>query len=410
MMEESKNSAPVIIITGATGNLGRQLVPLLEERGAAVTVAGRDLRKLQACFPNTNACMYHEISSKAGKADLLVHLAVLNNEVDASLNEFERVNVDLTMQIAGAARTAGVRRMVNVSSTHALDDSNYSHYAQSKRSAVERLKEYSDISITNLFLPAVVGTQLSGKLSALNRLPGPLRKQLLKMLVALKPTVRPTTIVDCLLDIVDSGRTDDRILSEGQEKNLYFRFVKRAADLSFSIGVLLFLWWLFIALGILIRLQSKGPAIFAQERVGRGGKTFICYKFRTMRLGTPNVGTHEAPQSAVTPLGHFLRSSKLDELPQVFNILLNHVSLIGPRPCLPSQTELIEARARRGVLEIKPGISGYAQINGIDMSEPERLAKWDENYIRLQSLLLDFKIMLATARGRGMGDRTNTLA
>jgi lipopolysaccharide/colanic/teichoic acid biosynthesis glycosyltransferase len=405
VIEEPQNANPIIVVTGATGNLGRQLVPLLEERGATVTVAGRDLGKLQACFPSTNACTYDEIASKPEKADLLVHLAVLNNNVDASLDEFERVNVDLTILIAEAARTAGIRRMVNVSSTHALDDSNHSYYARSKRLAVARLKEQSGISITNLYLPAVVGTILSGRLSTLSRLPNPLRQQLLTMLSALKPTVRPITIANHLIDMTQSGQSDDRILSEGQENNTYYQFGKRAIDLSFALGVVLLFWWLFIVLGIAIRLQSKGPAIFAQERVGRGGKTFICYKFRTMHMGTPNVGTHETPQNAVTPIGTFLRSTKLDELPQLVNILRNEVSLIGPRPCLPSQRELIEARSRRGVLMVKPGISGYAQINGIDMSEPERLSQWDERYVKMQGLILDVKIVIATALGRGSGDR-----
>ena len=100
-----------------------------------------------------------------------------------------------------------------------------------------------------------------------------------------------------------------------------------------------------------------------------------------------------------------MRATKLDELPQIWNILRNEVSLIGPRPCLPVQDELIEARRRRGVLTIKPGISGLAQINGIDMSEPERLACWDARYVALQSLLLDLKVIFATATGSGQGDK-----
>lgn len=405
MIEGKQSKKPVVVVTGATGNLGRQLIPLLVARGAKVIVAGRNLAKLQECFPGHPACTYDEISSNAIGADQLIHLAVLNNNVDAPIAEFERVNVDLTMLIADAARAAGARQMVNISSTHALDDSNQSYYARTKRSAVERLKEHSSITITNVYLPAVIGAQLSGNLSALNRFPRPIAAQALMMLSALKPTVQPSTIADELSAMVGSDKTDDRIVSEGQASNRYFQLGKRAIDLSFAVGVLVFLWWLLIALGVAIRLQSKGPAIFAQERVGRGGKTFICYKFRTMHLGTPNVGTHETPQNAVTPIGRFLRSSKLDELPQVINILLNQVSLVGPRPCLPSQTSLIEARARRGVLQVKPGISGYAQINGVDMSAPENLAQWDERYVRTQGLIPDIKIIIATALGRGSGDR-----
>jgi lipopolysaccharide/colanic/teichoic acid biosynthesis glycosyltransferase len=123
-----------------------------------------------------------------------------------------------------------------------------------------------------------------------------------------------------------------------------------------------------------------------------------------MRRGTPERGSHEIAASAVTPLGRFLRRTKLDELPQIWNILRNEISLVGPRPCLPAQTRLIEERRRRGVLGLKPGISGLAQINGVDMADPERLARLDARYLALQSLMLDLRIILATFRGRGRGD------
>ncbi|WMT92439.1 sugar transferase [Pelagibacterium sp. H642] len=180
---------------------------------------------------------------------------------------------------------------------------------------------------------------------------------------------------------------------------------KRTIDLGFALVVLIFFWWLLLIVGIAIKLQSPGPAIFAQKRVGRDGRTFTCYKFRTMRLGTPNVGSHDAPRDAITPIGKFMRSSKLDELPQVWNIIRNEISLVGPRPCLPIQTQLIDERRERGVLAVKPGITGLAQVNGIDMSDPVRLAKCDARYVRLQSLLLDAKLMIQTALGRGSGDR-----
>jgi lipopolysaccharide/colanic/teichoic acid biosynthesis glycosyltransferase len=100
-----------------------------------------------------------------------------------------------------------------------------------------------------------------------------------------------------------------------------------------------------------------------------------------------------------------MRSSKLDELPQVWNIIRNEISLVGPRPCLPIQTQLIDERRERGVLAVKPGITGLAQVNGIDMSDPARLAKCDARYVRLQSLLLDIRLIISTALGRGNGDR-----
>ncbi|KRC82774.1 lipid carrier--UDP-N-acetylgalactosaminyltransferase [Sphingomonas sp. Root241] len=176
-------------------------------------------------------------------------------------------------------------------------------------------------------------------------------------------------------------------------------------DLAFAVVVALFFWWLGLLIWIAVRLSSTGPGLFAQERVGRDGRTFVCYKFRTMKIGTAQLGTHEISTSAVTPLGAFLRRTKLDELPQIWNILRNEISLIGPRPCLPVQTALVAARQRRGVLALTPGITGLAQVNGIDMSDPELLAEWDARYCASQSLLLDLRIALATAAGGGHGDR-----
>ncbi|UXN74086.1 sugar transferase [Devosia sp. A8/3-2] len=123
-----------------------------------------------------------------------------------------------------------------------------------------------------------------------------------------------------------------------------------------------------------------------------------------MKVDTVQAATHEVQQSSVTKLGAFLRKSKIDELPQVLNIIMNQVSLVGPRPCLPTQTELIEARRANGSLNLKPGISGLGQVNKVDMSEPQRLAALDYRYGRLQSVILDIRIILATALGRGGGD------
>lgn len=120
-----------------------------------------------------------------------------------------------------------------------------------------------------------------------------------------------------------------------------------------------------------------------------------------MKTGTAHVGTHEVSTSAITRQGQWLRKSKLDELPQIINIFRNEMSLVGPRPCLPSQSELIAERDHRGVLAVKPGITGLAQVNGVDMRFPAKLAQWDARYLALQSLLLDLRILLATAFRRG---------
>ncbi len=160
---------------------------------------------------------------------------------------------------------------------------------------------------------------------------------------------------------------------------------------------------------LLVRRDSDGPGLFIQERVGKDGAVFRCYKLRTMRQGTANVPTHMASAAEVTPLGAFLRRTKLDELPQLFNILRGEMSFVGPRPCLPSQTELIEERRKRGVLGLLPGITGVAQVAGLDMSEPLRLAEKDAQYIGQQSLALDVSLIWRTVFGAGQGDRMKSV-
>jgi O-antigen biosynthesis protein WbqP len=150
---------------------------------------------------------------------------------------------------------------------------------------------------------------------------------------------------------------------------------------------------------VAIRLTSAGPAIFRQERVGRGGATFFCLKLRTMHAGTAHAPSHETGAAAITPLGRWLRRLKLDELPQLWNVFVGDMSLVGPRPCLPSQRELIAARQRLGVDRIRPGITGVSQVAGLDMSEPERLAAKDATYLADMSVGHDVAILLQTFLG-----------
>lgn len=176
---------------------------------------------------------------------------------------------------------------------------------------------------------------------------------------------------------------------------------KRILDIAAAAIGLVVLAPLIAAVAAAIRLQSPGPALFRQTRVGRHGVPFTCYKLRSMHAGTTERPTHETPAIAVTPFGHWLRRSKFDELPQLFNVLRGELSLVGPRPCLPSQKELIDLRHTLGVLDVRPGITGLAQIMGIDMSRPRRLAKVDAIYVDRQSLALDLRIIGATLTRRG---------
>lgn len=179
--------------------------------------------------------------------------------------------------------------------------------------------------------------------------------------------------------------------------------MKSVLDVTACALLLLVLWPVFLIVAVAVRLESRGPAIFQQVRVGRNGREFTCYKFRTMVSGTGDLPTHEVSASAVTRLGNTLRRFKIDELPQVFNVLAGDMSLVGPRPCLPSQVELVEARRKLGVLDVRPGITGLAQVRGVDMSNPDRLAELDAQYVKSQSFVGDLGLLWATLRGQGVG-------
>lgn len=155
----------------------------------------------------------------------------------------------------------------------------------------------------------------------------------------------------------------------------------------------------------IIGLFDTGSPIFRQERVGRHRKPFVLVKFRTMKKETASVASHLADASSITPLGRFLRRTKLDELPQLWNVLKGEMSLVGPRPCLFSQKELVEERESRGVFKARPGITGLAQVNSIDMSTPRLLAETDARMLESLSVAAYFKYILMTLTGKGSGDR-----
>lgn len=178
----------------------------------------------------------------------------------------------------------------------------------------------------------------------------------------------------------------------------------RFFDLLFSLfGLLLGAPILLIL--IIVGFLDTGSPIFRQIRVGRNKKPFILVKFRTMKKGTASVATHLASNSSITKFGHFLRRTKLDELPQLWNVLKGEMSLVGPRPCLFSQVELIDERESRGVLKARPGITGLAQVSEIDMSTPTLLAETDAKMLSTLGLHQYFRYILMTALGRGAGDR-----
>ncbi|MBU2875751.1 sugar transferase [Marinobacter salexigens] len=154
-----------------------------------------------------------------------------------------------------------------------------------------------------------------------------------------------------------------------------------------------------------IGLFDTGAPIFRQQRVGQLKKPFTLVKFRTMSVDTASVASHLASNSSITKLGRFLRRTKLDELPQLWNVLKGEMSLVGPRPCLFNQEELIAERERLGVLNARPGITGLAQVQGIDMSTPLLLAQTDAKMLATLGVAAYFKYIFLTISGKGLGDR-----
>ncbi|NRF64525.1 sugar transferase [Vibrio coralliilyticus] len=160
-----------------------------------------------------------------------------------------------------------------------------------------------------------------------------------------------------------------------------------------------------VILGVfMLGLFDTGSPIFVQERVGRNKKTFKLIKFRTMSVETKSVASHLANNASITKLGSFLRKTKIDELPQLINVVKGEMSLVGPRPNLFNQEELIKERDELGVYDVLPGITGLAQVQNIDMSTPKLLAKTDKQMIDNLTLKDYFKYIIMTATGSGSGD------
>lgn len=180
--------------------------------------------------------------------------------------------------------------------------------------------------------------------------------------------------------------------------------VKRAFDLALCLALLPICSLICLAALPFIYFDTRATPIFLQRRVGRDLRPFRLVKLRTMRADTQHLASHQVSAAQITPSGRWLRRWKIDELPQLLNVLTGSMSLVGPRPCLPTQHELIAERQRRGVLALQPGITGPGQVAGVDMSAPSRLAEIDSTYIGPWSLRRDVGLLFATALGKGKGD------
>ena len=175
--------------------------------------------------------------------------------------------------------------------------------------------------------------------------------------------------------------------------------IKRILDVLLSDIALLLFWWVYIVIAVMIICDDRGPVIFRQRRIGKDKKEFEIYKFRTMKMDTPkDVPTHllEDPNSHITKVGDFLRKFSLDELPQLINIIRGDMSIVGPRPALYNQYDLIAERDKYGANAVRPGLTGHAQINGRDELSVQGKAMYDGIYVQKMGFLMDLGIILKT--------------
>ena len=184
-------------------------------------------------------------------------------------------------------------------------------------------------------------------------------------------------------------------------KQIIYFYLKSSFDVIFGILGLILISPLFLLIGISIKIDSKGPIFFKQKRIGMHQKHFYIYKFRTMRIDTPrNTPTHQMknPDQWITRVGHFLRKTSLDEIPQMINIAKGEMSFIGPRPALWNQYDLMDEREKRNVHQVKPGVTGWAQVKGRDRLSIRDKAQLDGDYITLFGAFTDLRIVFLTVR------------
>ena len=398
-----------IIITGATGFIGKQLVPLLNFKTNEIALFGRDIKKLNEIYPQFMVYEYKDLERVINKNSIILHLAVKNNRENnnkKNLRDYLKVNVMFTKKLYKIAMQARIKKFLNLSTTNILNENKKDPYSMTKRKLVNNIKNKENLKFINLIMPIVYGKKFTGRLSFLNMFPRSFSFSLMKFISAFKSTMNIKLLADYINEREFMKNNCDIILTDGQNNNIFFKIFKKMIDLFFSISILFFFSWLILIISIFIKISSNGPILFVHKRIGKNNVIFSCYKFRTMKQATPISATHKIKKKQVTYIGKFLRKTKLDEIPQVINILKGDMSLIGPRPCIVSQKDIIKVREKYKINKILPGITGLAQINRIDMSDKNMLTKFDYRYLKLRSIISELNIILRTFIGYGSGDNT----
>lgn len=502
-----------ILITGATGFIGRHIVPRLRRDGHALTLAVRKASTCPTAWHHDQEIRLVEtgpiesstnLDTTFAETAVVIHLAGLVQATNDGNEdeEFDFANTVATQKLVDAATDHRVEAFINLSSLSTISDGvtpdilnddvqgkPSSAYGRSKQKAEESVAQLSSKGIfsVSLRLPLVFGTDAKGKWAILQKLaatsmPLPFgciknRRSIISaesaadviahlctrrwpvsssgvyivsdgavstadMVIELRrgmglpPRLLPIPVAflsmtatilrqqqrvaslfgNCEVDDTRFRRrfeylasTDVRLAirqsvpADSDSKPRSTR-LKRGVDFALA-GLILPIVAPIIFISILaIRATSPGPGIFRQTRIGANEHPFTCYKLRTMYVDTSNMPSHVSSASSVTSLGRWLRRLKLDELPQLWNVLRGDMSFVGPRPCLPIQEALILARRAHGLDSIRPGITGVSQVAGVDMSDPVQLAALDSTYLSDMSLRKDMALIIATALGAGRGD------
>lgn len=398
-----------VVLTGATGVVGRKLLArLTADDRYDVRVLSRDPEQTKSSMPAAvKVGGYEDMDQILSGAHSVIHLAARNNDQGGTAADFDRDNCELPVEIATAARRLGVSRFVFATTTKALVVEDGDHYGASKAKAEKELLTLEDdtFRVHLARMAPVYGRGARGKVRFLQSIPLGPRGLVARVLRSAIPIVSVDRVADgCLALIEDEHPLEELCLADPLGTVSIYRVFTSLINAVFVISVPTILAIPTVVSAVAVATTSRGGVLFVQRRVGSGGQVFECRKFRTMRTGAPVAGTHEVGKSYVTKVGAVLRTFKLDELPQAVNVFRREMNIIGPRPCLESQTELIAERERYGVFGVRPGITGLGQVNGVDMSEPRRLAIQDHRYAAFRSILWDIMIAIRTVLGGGFGD------
>lgn len=412
----SHDSINVVVVTGASGVVGTALIKELAANSYELRILTRDVDRARGAIGDLGLGdtvtqsikfgTYEEQDSLLSGANAVVHLAARNNDQGGDAADFERDNCELPVGLAKAARQNGVRRFLFATTTKALGLSPGIYGASKAKAETELNAMWSpDFKVSLVRLSPVYGPGSRGKIRHLSSLPLGLNRLALVFVRSFLPIVSVDYVAKGIISLLKDQRPlEELCLSDPLGKFSIYRVFRALMNWIFVLAVPTVLGIPVIISALAVALTSKGGVFFVQRRLGTRKRVFHCRKFRTMQAGTPIRGTHEVGAAYVTKVGGILRKLKLDELPQAINLVFREMNLIGPRPCLENQAELIEERERYGVFGVRPGITGLGQVSGVDMSEPRRLSILDHRYAAFRGILFDIKIAIATVLGRGFGD------